>query len=220
MRTLLLISSLSISLFGFSQDATFYKNQVKINPLIPFGVINQAVELGYERNFNRFATEFRVSYALPNSIWDQNAFVPQKATGFRLTLQEKYYYSSDQLSSNYFGVSFDYINRSHDRQMYFDPYTEVDSLYGQFSYGDTIRVHRAVYSLNLTTGTQINFNRFYVELQIGIGIRLHDVSHSERIEPNDFMASPRHPSVDYMTAIEGQRIGLSLPMAVRLGYRF
>lgn len=220
MRILVLISSLFLSMVGNSQEVTFYKNQVKINPLIPFGVINQAVELGYERNFNRFSTELRASWALPISVWDQNTFVPQNARGFRVTAQEKYYYSNDELSSNYFGVSVDYINRSHDRQLNFDPYTEIDSLYGQFSYGDTVRVHRKIYSVNLTTGTQINFNRFYVELQIGIGIRLHDVAHTERIDPDDFLASPRHPSVAYMTSIEGQRIGLSLPMAVRIGYRF
>lgn len=55
---------------------------------------------------------------------------------------------------------------------------------------------------------------------IGLGVRRRNISHSDRINPADVLLSYQHYDLEYNRIKEGRSTDLSIPLNVRLGWRF
>ncbi len=217
----------TVSLVGNAQDNEHYletrgyRNSTYFNPVIVFGFVNPALEFGYIRNFeNMLSTKFSASYLFAESVTNRSNDIPRDAKGFRLSLEERFYLERTVKQDRYVGIEFAYLQRDQSVLFRFNPQDPYDSTFYDTGYNDTVRVHRQTYSFNLNFGKQYFYNRAYVEVLFGFGLRYKNIYHTDRINPSD----PIEPSKDFNFKNSNNREkkswGLSLPLAIRVGYIF
>lgn len=224
MRLSFLIIIITFGLTVFSQQDTIHEinNIIKINPLKIIDLANPAIELAYERKTGRkFSTQIMASFLLPSSIMDTKQVPPENNQGFRLAIEEKYYFQKFAPSGFYFSIELDFLTTEYNEVWNFgveNIYSDTLFLYTNNS--DTFSIKKQTYSLNLKLGYQLIIKRISIDFYAGIGLRYKDVTHYDRTNPNDAMERPRHPNFYYYKNIEGQYWTISIPLNVRIGYTF
>lgn len=199
-----------------------YSNIFKITPLKLVGLINPSIELSYERRTGRsFSTQLMASYLLPISVMDiGNDFKPD-IKGFRVSIEEKFYFKKSAPLGPYASFEFNYLNNQYKDIWNFGVKNIYsDTTYNFTNYPDTFGIKKQTFSFNLKLGYQLIVKRLTFDFYAGIGLRYKDVRHFDRINPNDEMEMPRHPNIYYITNREGKYWTVSIPLNVRIGWTF
>ncbi len=215
------LSSNDISYLTYKPFDNF-RNIFKITPLKLVGIVNPSVELSYERKTGHsFSTQLMASYLLPISVMDiGNDFKPD-IKGFRVSLEEKYYFKKSAPLGPYVSFEFNYLNNQYKDVWNFGVKNIYsDTTYNFTNYPDTFGIKKQTYSFNLKFGYQLIVKRLSFDIYGGLGLRYKDVKHFDRINPNDDMEMPRHPNVYYITNLEGKYWTVSIPLNVRIGWTF
>ncbi len=205
-------------------DRTYdeYSDIFKITPLKLLGVVNPSIELSYERRTGRsFSTQLMASYLLPISIMYMGNDLKPDIKGFRVSIEEKYYFKRSAPLGPYVSFEFDYLNNRYKdiwnfgvKNIYSDPPLIFTN------YADTFGIKKQTYSFNLKFGYQLLVDRLFFDFYVGLGLRYKDVKHFDRINPNDEMEKPRHPNFYYITNLDGKYWTISIPLNVRIGWAF
>lgn len=204
-------------------DKTYakYSNIFKVTPLKTVGITNPSIELSYERRTGHsFATQVMASYLLPKSVVVENDFNPD-ITGFRVSVEEKYYLNKSAPLGSYLSFEFDYLNNQYNDIWNFgigDVYS--DSTYNYTNYPDAYTIKKQTYSFNFKFGHQLIIKRLSIDFYAGLGLRYKDVRHFDRINPNDEMEIPIDFNAYYITNREGKYWTMSLPLNIRIGWTF
>ena len=196
------------------------KNIVKLTPLKVFTLGNAGYEISYERKFNNsFATQISAAYLYRSyNVLTEYSLIPD-TKGFELGIEEKWYFKKSAPIMKYISLNFNYLQNEHQTTVYLTNELEYSNeLYR--SYKDTINVAKKTYSLNLKYGYQVIKKRISIDMYFGIGIRYKDVQHFDKIYPNDKISPPRHPSIGYISIVEGKYFIVSIPFNIRLGWFF
>lgn len=197
-------------------------NVLKLTPLKLFGTDNPGMELSYERRTGRLAsTQVMASYLLPVSLWELgHRFLPP-AKGFRVSLEERLYTKGSAIQGTYLAFELCYL-----RKQYYDVWgfgnrqSYSDTSIARFYYSDTFGIKKQTVSFNLKVGYQIIHKRLSVDIFAGFGPRYREVSHFDRINPDDVMDPPRHPNVWYISNRNGRFWSVSIPVNIKIGYTF
>jgi len=218
-----LLTLLVMNVYSQHDTLSSSKNIIKFTPFKIVNLSNPGVEFSYERTTGRkFSTEISTTYLLTSLMQETIKVDSHNEGGFGLAIQEKYYFIKDAPVGLYFALEMNYINTKYGKISSFgltDLYPP-DTTYIDNSYSDTISIHKQTYSINLKFGFQKLFNRFTVDVYAGIGARYKDVIHHDRIDPKDPATNTRHPNFYYYRDEEGKNWRISIPLNVRLGYRF
>lgn len=211
---------LPFTLQAHDSTMVYPKHQVKFNPLKPFGLVNPGFELGYERRLGtRFATHVSAAY-LTNTF----QLAPYEAySGYRIIAEQKYIFSEPHDNLWYYpSISFVYNSMNIlDVDAFVDALTVAYPSYSNpNSYLDTFTVQKQTYSLNANFGLVIPVQRFLVDVAAGVGIKYRYVTHTGRINPNDKMVTPRHPSIYTIATNEAQHFAPNLLISIRIAYSF
>ena len=166
------------------------------------------------------STKFSASYIFPESLVNNAGTIPRDAKGYRLSLEQRFYAERTQDKDEYFGLEFAYLQRENSVLFRFNPAEPYDSNYYQSGYSDTVRVHRKTYSFNVNFGKQYFYNRAYLELLFGFGLRYKEIHHRDRVNPADPIEPSKDFNLSYSSNREKKSWGLSLPLAIRIGYIF
>jgi len=197
-------------------------NILKLTPLKLVGLINPSIEMSYERKTGRsFSTQIMASYLLPISIMDIGSDFKPNIKGFRVSVEEKFYLKKSAPLGPYLSFEFNYLKNQYKDIWNFgieDIYS--DTTYNFTNYPDTFGIKKQTFSFNLKLGYQLIVRRLSFDFYAGLGIRYKDVSHFDRINPNDEMEMPRHPNIYYYTNKEGKYWTISIPLNVRIGWIF
>lgn len=197
-------------------------NILKTTPLKLAGIVNPAFEVSYERRTGRsFSTQIAASWLLPMSIMDiGNDFKPN-IKGFRLSLEEKWYFRRSAPLGPYAGLEVNYLNTQYRDYWYFGE-KEVFLIpdYEYTNYPDTFGIKKQTASFNLKLGYQHIIKRYSFDFYAGIGIRYKDVRHFDRINPLDEMEMPRHLNAYYLANQEGKYWTVSIPVNISVGWTF
>lgn len=189
-----------------------YRNSLKFTPAKLIALVNPAVEFSYERRTSqRFSTELMGSYLLPATLLDiENDYHPQ-IRGFRVALEEKYHFS--RANGLYAALEANYLKNS---------YQDIVTLETPDSktYPDSVSLKKQTFSINTKMGFQKELRRIIFDFYGGIGWRYKDTKHFNRINPDDAMDIPIHPSLPYFVNMPGKRSVLSLTLNARIGWRF
>lgn len=210
-----------LSSFLFTKNS----NMLKITPLKIVADFNPSIELSYERRTGKhFSTQLIASYLIPVGLaqlaYDYDAFKPNNK-GFRIALEEKYYTLGSAPAGPYWALELDYLkNKYRDRAYFGDKFPYSDSLKPYRNYADSFGIKRQTFNINLKFGCQFVRKHITVDAYVGLGIRYRDVTHFDRINPEDEMESPRHPNVPYNLSREGKYWTVSVPLNVRVGWAF
>jgi len=189
-----------------------HPNIIKFTPLKIIGLHNAAIELAFERRtHSRLSTQLMVSYLLPYNYQGN-----LEVKGFRMALEEKFYIRKLANYGPYVGLELDYLNSVTKKTFSLN---SPDSSYYASSYSDDVNVHKQNIGLNLKYGYQFMAKRLAIDIYAGLGIRFKNIKHFDRINFNDKIMGPRHPTFENLDRV-GNAITFSLPLNVRLGWAF
>ena len=195
---------------------------VKIRPLTLLGTINPGVEISYERwTGHLLSTQVTVSWLLPNGLWDTEDVKPNRK-GYRLAVEEKLYYLQTAPVGPYMAFEINYLRNDYQSEWMFGvaspKYNPEDMV--RRNYPDTFGIKKETVSFNLKWGLQKIYNRFTIDVYMGLGLKYRNVRHYDRRRPTDEMESPRHPNIHYISDRENKNLAVSLPVNFSVGWVF
>ena len=189
------------------------KQLMKITPLKVFAIHNSSLELAYERTTGEdFSTQLMVSYLLPTSIYQISSDFKENTKGYRIALEERFYFKKRVPFGTYIGLELDYLKKRAFHQNYF--YTALS----EDAYQDTYMVHSQYLSTNLKLGHQKEYRKVFIDFYIGVGRRNRKVHHTQRENLGDKLQSNSHFNFNHIE--EGRHSSISIPLNFRLGWRF
>ncbi len=175
----------------------------------------------YERKTSaHFSTQLMVSYIISNSLANLGDNFSPNNRGYRFALEERFYFMKPSPKGIYFSLEFNYLSIDYNAIMNFGESNIYDSLYLNTNYSDSISISKQTYSLNVKIGCQFHIKRFTLDVYGGLGLRYKDVTHYDRINPEDEMEMPRHPNFYYYKNLDGKQWTISIPLNVSIGYSF
>lgn len=197
-----------------------YSNIFKITPLKIPGLINPSVEVSYEIATGRsFSTQIMASYLLPISLMDLGYDFKPEISGFRVSVEEKFYFKKSAPLGPYFSFELNYLkNQYRDLWNFGVKNIYSDTSYNYMNYPDTFGIKKQTYSFNLKLGYQLIAKRLSLDFFAGLGLKYKDVRHFNRINPYDEMEMPRHPNIYYFTNLNGKYWSISIPLNLRIGW--
>jgi len=207
--------------FVYSQDLSEYKNQIKFSPIQTINLLNPGFELSYEREYGKFSSQISVAYLV-----DCFRTTPyEDYNGYRVMLEEKLFHFKRNYYRQYFSLEIGYYSASMLHSLYFVPKNIEwgDDLYYTSQYKDVFNLKRTGTIINAKYGMQFLIKRFRIDLSVGLGIIIHNITHSDRVNFDDKMVSPRHPNAYYMMEYEGSHSMPNFPVfpyTLKIGYVF
>lgn len=198
------------------------KNILKVAPLKLVGIINPGLELSYERITGKFfSTQVMASYLFSSGVWDAKPTVYSGNGGYRLAIEERFYYQKTALTNNYFAVEIDCFDNNYiSTNRFGDAHPIWNSSGVSRNYLDTFKVQKSAISFNLKWGSQLVWHHLVLDANFGFGLRHRNVQHEERINPADEMERPRHPNFFYAMDKIGKGWTVSFPFNIKLGWSF
>jgi hypothetical protein len=195
---------------------------VKITPLKIAGLFSPAAEISFEKSTSKnYSSQVMASWLLPKSSWKLRDDFNPCIQGFRVSIEEKYYFMNTAPSGPYLSLELSYLkNKYNDIQRFGIKDIYSDTSYKNTNYSDSISIKKQTLSLNFKFGGQYFINRLSFDLYFGLGIRYKDVRHTGRIKPNDEMEIPRHTDVYYISDIQGKFFTLCMPLNLKIGWAF
>ena len=203
----------------YTVQKSLYKNQIKFTPTKTINIFNPGFELSYEREYGRkFSTQVSVAYLV--DCFHTTPYEDYK--GYRVMLEEKLFFFKRKNFRQYFSLETGYYAASMKSSAYFVPkgIEWSDELYYDSQYKDIFNLKRKGVIIDVKYGMQFLIKRFTIDYTIGLGVIIHNIKHTNRLNPDDKMVSPRHPNVYYMMEYEGKHSMPNFPMTLKLGYSF
>ncbi len=202
----------------FSQDLSEYKNQIKFSPIRTVNILNPGFELSYEREHGRLSTQVSAAY-LTDCL---HATPYEDYGGYRIMLEEKLLFFKRKFFRQYFSFETGYYTASMVSSAYFVPkgIEWGDDLYYDSKYEDTFNLKRMGVIIDAKYGMQFLIGHFTIDFSSGLGVIIHNITHSNRQNPDDEMVWPRHPNAYYMMEYEGNHSMPNFPLTLKLGYIF
>lgn len=201
----------------YTIDTAAIKNKfciVKLSPLKLVDLTNSGIELSCEkRTDNYFATQVMASYLLPISIWNLNYGLKPNIKGFRLAIEEKYYFQKSAPSGPYTSLELNYLKDSYIN-------SHFDNIYNNTNYPDSLRINKQTLSINLKIGYQHFIKRVAFDCYVGLGFRYKDVRYLDKINPNGDIERGRYFNFNHITSQKGRYWTIIIPMSVRIGWTF
>ena len=205
----------------FSQDVPGYKNQIKISPIKTVNFYNPGFEFSYEREYGKFSTQVIAAYLV--DCFHITSY--EDYSGYRIMFEEKLFYFTRKYFRQYFSLEVGYYFASMTSSAYFVPkdIKKDDDLYYESQYEDIFKLKRTGVIIDAKYGMQFLIKRFRIDLNVGLGIIIHNITHLNRINPDDEMVSPIDLTAGYMMENNGRHVMPNFPVfpyTLMLGYAF
>lgn len=197
----------------------FLNNQVKLAPFRLFDLVHPAFALSYERTYaqKKISTQFTAGYLV--SAYKE-AFV-ENLKGYMLGLEQKYFFHPERDINTYLSVDAGYYQSKFGAVSSFgEKFPQLDTTGTSNNYLDTFNVRKKVTTISLKYGFQMQYKCLVFDLGFGLGVRIRNVQHNNRLVPGDEMESPRHPNPWYFSWMEGSFVTVNVPVTFRIGFVF
>lgn len=214
---IVLFTLLSLNLHAFN-DSNKYKNTIKFTPLRTLSLDNASLEFSFEKKYSKnLSTEFMASYLLKEgSLLFFNRSYPLNAKGYRLSIEERYYFVDNNKMGPYIAFEFNYMNTKYDRILIFGNDINIPAPY-YYSYQDSITIKKTTQSYNCKVGYQFNVKKFVIDMYGGLGVRNRKIRHMNRVNEKDVI-NPQEWLI--VNENSGYSTTISIPINIRIGYMF
>jgi len=216
---ILFLFSLCTCYTAFSQDLYEYKNQIKFSPIRMINLLNPGFELSYERkNGRKFSTQISVAYLVDCIQTTQH----EKYSGYRILLEEKLFHFNYKFFKQYVSLETGYYAVNMISSANFMPkgIDRNDDLYFNSKYEDIFNMNRTGIIVNSKYGVQFLIKRLTFDTNIGFGIIIHNITHSNRLNPDDKWMPSSHTFFYNLMVREGKRLMPNFPFTFKVGYLF
>ena len=215
--TFVLFTLFSLKGLAF-KDSTKYTNTIKFTPLRTLSFQNASLEFSFEKKYAKnFSTEFMASYLLKEgSLLRFSWIYPLNTKGYRLSIEERYYFVDNNKMGPYIAFEYNYMNSEYNSILRFTKDINPPARYN-YIYMDSISIKKTTQSFNCKVGYQFNVNRFIIDMYGGLGIRTRSITHANRINEKDVLYKE-----DYFIINESNEKSttISIPINIRIGYMF
>ncbi len=186
-----------------------YSNILKLTPLTLGGFVNPAFEITYERRTGKsLSTQLMASFLLPGTVLDQQNFRNDKK-GFRVAIEEKFYFKKSAPFGPYFAFEIDYLNSRGTYNLNFGRlFTNTEEI---------VALKKQNYSFNLKFGYQWIVQRVSFDLYGGLGLRYKNVKYLDGTNSN---GNNQGTGLFGQLNREGKYWTSSVPLNIRIGYTF
>lgn len=209
----------------FAQDgkqgastATEKNSSISFYPLNLFNIFEPSIQLAYEHALNKkWSIELDGGIIIKRSVVtvtnDKLPFNSQdfSHSGYKMRLEAKRFIWTSLSGKHNFYVSTESFY-THSRSNIFTTFYS----FGGGDFHNHYTVNKDVVGLNLKIGKQFMFNRFLLELYGGLGVSYHNATHQY---PDDSSKPDADGLQDYLFK-EGRYFRLTLPLNMKVGYRF
>jgi hypothetical protein len=207
------------SINAFTQDLPAHKNQIEFSLTKMINPPDPGFELSYERKHGEmFSTQMSAAYLV--DCFQATSY--KDYSRYRILIEEKLYFFKKKIFRQYFSLETGYYAASMMSSECFVPngIEKDDELYYESQYVDIFSLKRKGLIIDAKYGQQFLIKRFTIGFGIGIGILIHNVSHSNRLKPDDKMVSPGSLNVYHIMDKEGKRSVPYFPFTLKFGYAF
>lgn len=138
--------------------------------------------------------------------------------GIKLATETKWLETAEETRRRrrYIAAELVYINQTYNAVRNFSDTPWPD----ENPYADSISVKRYSVGLNFKIGFKVRFSHFIMDIGGGVGLRYIDSKHVDRINPDSEAVNGRHFNIWDSFIQEGKRVGVTLPMTIKVGYTF
>jgi len=219
-----MIVCLFISTLVFSQkeelgETEWQKNQVKFSPQRMFNLFNPGLELSYQRNHGKFASQISVAYLV-----DIAGILNRKNVhGYRLNFEEKYFFPksiSDKMKT-FISSEIGYINIFSIREgQRFIPVNAEGKLDEDNFYIGNCEINRQSIIFDIKIGMEFRINRIILEWCVGLGLTHQNVRYINKRNPTDQMEFHHSDLLSRLFEEEGKYVIPNIPITFKIGYAF
>lgn len=202
------------------------KQLIKFTPMKLVGFHNSSFEVAYERPTGEdFSTQIMASVLLPNTLTTSRERPRFMTRGFRVAIEERYYFKKDAPYGPYFALELDFLKKNFYTKQWFSNQKMNHHFYEtpRVEYEDVFLVKTQFFSSNFKFGYQKEYEKFFVDFYFGLGKRYHNTVHEQRENPEDFfITTDNFPFLELKSQriAKGKFTSVSVPVNVRLGWRF
>lgn len=207
----------------WAQQSEWKKNQIKFAPLRMINLFTPGAEFSHELNYGRLATQLSAAYLFePFNINERQS----KLNGYKLNLEEKYYFKKLQKSKvrAYVAIEIGYSDAEMMVESPLIPYEYINhSLEASREniYWDTFKQNRKSKIGNAKFGLQFRKHRFVGDISAGIGILHQNITHSNKKYPMDVDTNTHYEDIlSQYFYFEGENYAPNLPISFKIGMGF
>jgi hypothetical protein len=173
-----------------SDSLVSYRNQLKVSP-----VIITAIFTGFNFSYERSITN-KYSLMASAAYINGGAFYKKQLEGSTMAgrgfgLEQKYFLKNKGTLKWYVSNDFTWRDYQWDKILRFVPSGVPLTSYNN-SYGDSVRISKLTFDINIRGGLQFFFKRLLLEYNTGFGLRYRDVSFTGQLRSEDELYAGRH----------------------------
>ena len=196
------------------QTERLYFNQVKLSPFRFIDPVFSGVELAYQRRHGQLASQVSIGKFFTTVL--NSAY--NNYDGYRIGAEERYFFKNKHDQERYLSLELVHQFNSFSGSFRFTHDSTTTS--PSFLYNDSITIRRSISIINFKFGKEVFLGRFVFDFSIGLGLRIRNVAHEDKLYPGDKMLFPRHPNIHYHANAEKNDVALNMPYNIRVGFIF
>ncbi|MDR2147910.1 MAG: hypothetical protein LBE91_15770 [Tannerella sp.] len=206
-----------------AQNNEWKHNQIKFSPLRTLNSYAPGLELSYQRNYGRFASQITGAYVTDVFGID----VRENIRGYRYGFEQKYFIVPKRvrmakIMNAFFSVGFNYDDLHQDiSSLTFVPIKNGERDYENSYITDCILLNKWL-SVNIRYGMEFHFKNLILEWGAGIGVSNKNNQYLNKKNPTDERDSRGYEGFIPFLFIEneGKYTTINIPVSLKVGYSF
>ena len=234
MKKIIWIIILQVALCGeiFPQktdlkNTEWQKNQIKFSPLRIFNWYTPGLELSYQRNHGKYASQISIAYL--TAIVD-NVYIftygdltsDETFHGYRLNFEEKFFFSKVAKHNMRTLISSEigYNNIETKRERSFAPLDANGKIDENNKYSLNNKMNRQSIIFNIKAGMEFRIKQLTLEWGVGLGFKHQNVQYFDKRNPTDQRIFGFEDIISPLCEEEGRYFIPNFPITFKIGYTF
>ena len=234
MKKIIWIIILHVALCGeiFSQKTDYkntewQKNQIKFSPLRIFNWYTPGLELSYQRNYGKYASQISIAYL--TAIVD-NVYIftygdlrsDETFHGYCLNFEEKFFFPkvAKHNMRTFISSEIGYNNIDTKRERTFAPIDVNGKLDEANQYSLNNKMNRQSIIFNVKVGMEFRAKQLTLEWGAGLGFKHQNVQYFDKRTPNDQPVFDEEDIISDFCEKEGRYFIPNFPITFKIGYAF
>ena len=234
MKKIIWIIILHVAFCGeiFSQrtdvkNTEWQKNQIKFSPLRIFNWYTPGLELSYQRNYGKYASQISIAYL--TAIVD-NVYIftygdltsDETFYGYRLNFEEKFFFQKVAMHNmrTFISSEIGYNNIDTKRERIFAPLDANGKLDEANQYSLNNKLNRQSIIFNVKVGMEFRIKQLTLEWGVGLGFKHQNVQYFDKRDPTDQRVFGFEDIISPLCEKEGRYFIPNFPITFKIGYTF
>ena len=211
--------------FPMKPELVKKKNRLAVRPLALLGFIHPGIDISYQRlHGTKYATQLNVRYFISmkdNWVTGQNNNYTRNARGFRLNLEEKFFFRNEDDRRLYASINFEYFRKDHKAFMPFFNQANSPNQSKPVKLDRLTSIKKRFFALTSRVGFEKYLTqRLVLDVFLGIGIRYRKTE-LLGVQPGLVLVTdPLAKGYDYSSNRPSKYLAPNFDLGFRIGWTF